>query len=206
MNFVDSVNGIRKSNTLLTSLSYAQEIERFKFILGGISRLNGSFQKSSDLRNDLGGVAIISRSFSEQFNAGLGYLFISDFYKNISYPVFSIDWTIKNNLYAYLVLPRFILLEYKINRSIYSGVRISFSSFSYKYQKNDFTYLSESRIRLFCDVRMHKDIWLTMDAGIIGFREGFDEVLFSEKLFTPKDYSDALMFKTAVVYRKRLKN
>lgn len=205
LNYIDSADGFRKLQSQSIACTYIKKLSHWKVAVSYISRYSGGL-KDITLRQLYHGTAgIVSYAFSDQFETGVGYLFLKDGLKDLSYPMISLNWRAHERLNLYVVLPRFVLVEYKCNPSLYIGLRSSFVALSYSNQQKALTYVRDSRIRGFADLSVYKNIWLTIDLGLALMRDGYDERLLAPLTYQHWDLSDALLFKSGLVYRKRLK-
>jgi hypothetical protein len=173
--------------------------EKWKTLFMFIPKMNSDLEKVNHDSYQFGGLVLCKYKKSEKINFHFGLYYNSELFGPYFMPIVGIDWKINDRLNIFGDMPSNLSLEYKINKSLYSG--ITYNSFVSTYTLNSPGYNTyvrqgdtrwgDNQIKLFMNWYATKRIVIYLDGGATFFR-----------IFTLYDYNDEPVYDRNSVFRK----
>ena len=181
-----------------------------------IGRQNKQAEKSLDDAWQVGGLLLATWKQNDRRSFKFGLYYNREFFGNFFMPLVGIDWKVneKNNIFG--VLPGSLIIEHKVNRTLYYGLSFRALTNSWRLETIDpcfsgdcsgknYLRIEDNQLGLFADIYFLKNFVFTSEAGytiLRKYRFGFKGDAVHHYI---DNKSDNFYLKTGVAYRVRFR-
>jgi hypothetical protein len=129
--------------------------------------------KAGTSNDQFGGALIFGKKSSDRFTWKAGAYYNREFFGNYFIPLAGFEWNASARLNLWGLLPRNMVIDYAINKSVHGG--FSYKGITESYRNNNvhgYFSITEGQLKLFCDIYLGKSPWvISLEAGQTGGRE-----------------------------------
>jgi len=150
------------------------------------------------------GVAVIvTHIVNNHFKYSFGGYYNREFFGNYFLPLLGIEWKASKRLQVFGLLPNDLTADYKINKSLHTGVVYKGVTTSFRYKPisvADYLRMEEGQLKLFADLYITKSIVLNLEGGVIVARSY--ALQYKSPIDKPDfDVRESSIFKIGLYYR-----
>lgn len=169
-----------------------------------IPRLSSNLEDVTGNHYQLGAAVLMTRTKSEDFSFKFGAYYNSEFFGFYMIPLAGLEWKINDRWYLGGILPRKLLVEYKLKPGrLHAGALFESVKNSFRTIPDSYIKILDNQLRLFLDAYLLKNVVLSIDAGQSLFREYKVRLPGEEREFE-LDAGDNPSIRVTLAYRVRL--
>lgn len=164
-----------------------------------LTRINGSELSLNSEFWQFGGVLLNTVRVRENLKLKFGLYYNKEFFGHFFIPLAGIEWEINSRMNLFGAFPSQMKLEYKLSKSIYTGINFKSITNSYRYTTSyEYIKVVDNHLGLYADFNLPGKLVFMVEAGHTIFREiGGKSTSYSG---FNKDF---FIFKTGLYYRIR---
>lgn len=152
-----------------------------------------------------GGVLLNTYGKKESFKIKFGVYVNTEFYGLYVTPLLGIDWRADRKLNIFGVLPGNMNIEYKLHKSVHTGISFKGSITSYRVEDEFFYRIDDNYIKLYADLYMTKQLVLFGEYGHSVLRRVRSGKRINHKTkYLSDDTANGYFFRLGFAYRLRL--
>lgn len=196
---------------LTMALSYVKQWknDKWKTVFVSINRISSDLNKITIKHYQPGGALITIYERSKKVRYKLGVYYNSEFFGAYVLPLLGIEWSISDRLILHGLVPRNLVLEWRITPSLYAGINWRAITNSYRYRSehtSDYFKIEENQVRLFADIYLTRHLVLNFETGHTFLREYNQRSELNRIVGLDSDLqlNEGLLFKAGIFYRIRL--
>lgn len=183
--------------------------EKWKTAFISVNRISSDLYKINMKHYQPGAAVLMIYERSKKIKYKLGVYYNAEFFGAYVIPLVGIDWKINNRFTLHGLVPRNLVLEYRIAPSFYTGINWKAITASYRFQSentSDYFKIEENQIKLFADFYLTKHLVLNLEAGHTFFRKynKRSEIQRQAGIDSDLQVNEGLLFKAGIYYRIRL--
>jgi hypothetical protein len=114
-----------------------------------IRKVSSDFEELSSKDYQLGGVGLMTKTVSEKLKYKFGLYYNNEFFGNFFIPLAGFELKVSDRVQIFGVLPRAMNFEYKISSKVYTGMKFSTKTTSYRLSESlNNQYIRENNVLL----------------------------------------------------------